>query len=65
MFLVDQRGFLCCCPPRMALVDTGFFGDVGASVQKRLDAAYQRFKGFCKSRKIQSSQPPFTEKMAA
>ena len=51
------------CPIRMCLVDIGYFGDVNLSVQQRLDVAFKRFKEFCRSRKIQSSQPPFTEKM--
>lgn len=50
---------------RMSLVDCGFFGPLGLSVQQRLDAAYKRFKDFCRIRKIQCSQLPFTEKMVA
>ena len=45
------------------MVDLGIFGAVNLSVQQRLDMAYRRFRGFCTSRKIRCSQPPFTEKM--
>ena len=52
-----------CCPIRMGLLEIGWFGDVNGSVQQRLDLAFKRFKEFCRSRLIQCSQPPFTEKM--
>ena len=55
--------FQQCCPIRMGLLELGWFGDVNRSVQQRLDVAFNSFKQFCKSRMIQCSQPPFTEKM--
>ena len=54
---------ICSVYARMTLIECGHFGDVGMSLQGRLDAAYRGFREFCKIRKIQCSQPPFTVKM--
>ncbi len=47
----------------MTLVENGYCGPIGNSIQQRFDVAYKRFTAFCKSHKISCSQPPFTEKM--
>lgn len=47
----------------MTLVENGYCGPIGNSIQQRFDDAYKRFTAFCKSNKISCSQPPFTEKM--
>lgn len=54
---------LCATSLRISLVECERFGSKDLSLQDRLDEAFKCFKGFCKSRKIQCSQPPFTVKM--
>ena len=42
----------------MALCSANYFGDA-PDLQGQFDLAYESFKRFCKSEKIQNSQPPF------
>ena len=47
---------------RLELYEAGYFGDPSIKFQIGIKTAYKHFKDFIKEKKIQCSQPCFTEK---
>ena len=52
-------------PPRNLLLRFGHFGGDEFTTSMKLARAYKRFKEWISERKIECSQPPFSEKMEA